>query len=227
MAGRWNALGAAVLAVLPPATLSAAQSRAATPRLMVFYVEAPPAKAASAAKALTDYAAKVRGDADREAPVIDVLSESGRPSRMALVEQWRNLTADGAALQARALQGALAPILQAPIDDRLGDPLVPLNFTTAPTGVFQVLMHIDVMPDGAPTAAKAVTAQKARVLAAPGALAFQAATQTGRPNHFTVHEVWKSRADYEAYAASPAGQELRRRLTPFKGAPFDDRYYGR
>jgi hypothetical protein len=32
---------------------------------------------------------------------------------------------------------------------------------------------------------------------------------------------------YEAYAASPAGQGLRRQFTQYKGAPFDDRFYAR
>ena len=88
-------------------------------------------------------------------------------------------------------------------------------------------MHIDVMPDGADTASKALLAQKTSVMAAPGALAFEAATQVGRPNHFAVHEVWKTRAAYETYAATPAGQDLRRQSDAHKGAPFDDRFYGR
>ena len=145
---------------------------------------------------------------------------------MAVVEQWRNLSPEKAEKRTKALQTQIGPDLQAPIDDRLGDPLTPLDLTTAPTGVFHVLMHIDVVPDGEATAAKVITSQKTSVMAAPGALAFEAATQTGRTNHFEVHEVWKDRAAYEAYAASPAGEDLRRQFTQYKGAPFDDRFYG-
>ena len=155
-----------------------------------------------------------------------VLRESGRPSRMALIVEWRDLSAAEAERRAMALQAALAPDLQAPVDDRLNDPIVPLDFKPAPPGAFHVLMHIDVLPDGAPTARQALIAQKAQVMAAPGALTFQAASQTGLPNHFAVLEAWRSRAAYEDYAASPAGQDLRRRLDRFKGAPFDDRFYG-
>lgn len=225
MASRSKALGGAVLAVLAAATFGLGAATAATPRLMVYYVEAPPAKAAEVAKALDAYASTVRDEEGPDAPVIDVLRESGRPGRMALVEQWRDLSDAKADRRTKALAAHIGPDLQAPIDDRLSDPLVPLDFTTAPTGVFHVLMHIDVVPDGAATAAKALTAQKASVMAAPGALAFEAATQTGRPNHFAVHEVWKTRAAYEAYAASAAGMDLRRQFTPYKGAPFDDRFY--
>jgi quinol monooxygenase YgiN len=219
-------VGAALLAVIAAGALGAAQAVAASPRLMVFYIEAPPAKAAGVAKALDAFASKAREEEGPDAPVIEILRESGRPSRMAVIEQWKNLADDKADRRTKALAAAVGGDLQAPIDDRLGDPLLPLDFTTAPTGVFHVLMHIDVVPDGADTASKALTAQKTSVMAATGALAFEAATQAGRANHFTVHEVWKTRAAYEAYAASPAGTALRQAFTQYKGAPFDDRFYG-
>jgi quinol monooxygenase YgiN len=209
-----------VLAVLA-ASFATTGAAAPEPRLMVFYVEAAPAKAAQALAAL-----QVQATEDRAASAAaEVLRESGRPGRMALVEQWRDLSEADAGRRAKALDARLGPDLQAPVDDRLNDPIVPLGLAPAPAGAFHVLMHIDVIPDGAAAARQALVAQKAQVMAAPGALAFEAASQTGRPNHFAVHEAWRSRAAYEAYATSPAGQDLRRRLTPFKGAPFDDRFY--
>ena len=213
-------LGTLVPAIL--ATALAAGAAAPEPRLAVFYVEAPPAKAAAVLAALQ---AQARDARKAGAAAAEALGESGRSSRMALVVQWRDLSAPEAERRAKALQAALAPQLQAPVDDRLNDPIVPLDLKPAPAGAFHVLMHIDVIPDGAATARQALIAQKAQVLAAPGALAFQAASQTGRSNHFAVHEAWRSRAAYEAYAASAAGQDLRRQFAPFKGAPFDDRYY--
>ena len=189
---------------------------------MVFYVEAPPAKTAAVMAAL-----EVQARADQAAGAsAEALRESGRPGRMALVERWRDLPEAEAGRRAKALEARLGPDLQAPVDDRLNDPIVPLDMKPAPAGVFHMLAHIDVVPDGAEAARQALVAQKALVMIAPGALAFEAASQTGRPNHFAVYETWKSRAAYEAYAASAAGQELRLRLAPFKGAPFDDRFYG-
>jgi quinol monooxygenase YgiN len=223
MVARMKILAGALAAAL---TLGAPLAEAATPRLLVYYVEASPAKAAAVAKALQGYAAKAREKDGADAPQIEVLRELGRPGRMAVIEQWRDLDPAKADQNTKALQAQVGADLQAPIDDRLNDPLSPLDFTTAPTGVFHVLMHIDVVPDGAQTASKALQAQKVSVMAAPGALAFEAATQVGRPNHFAVHEVWKTRADYEAYAASAPGQDLRRQFTQYKGAPFDDRFYG-
>jgi quinol monooxygenase YgiN len=189
---------------------------------MVFYVEASPARAAAALATLRTQARDAR---DTGASAAEALRDSGRPGRMALVEQWRDLSAAEAERRAKALQARLAADLQAPIDDRLSNPIVPLDLKPAPAGAFHVLMHIDVLPDGSATARQALVAQKASVMAAPGALAFDAGSQVGRPNHFAVHEAWKTRAAYEAYAASPAGQDLRRQLDRFKGAPFDDRFY--
>jgi len=214
------------IGVLVPAILAAslaAGAAAPEPRLMVFYVEAPPSRAAAALAALEAEAREARAAG---APAAEALHESGRPGRMAMVVEWRDLNAAEAERRAKALQARLAPDLQAPVDDRLNDPIVPLDFKPAPAAAFHVLMHIDVLPDGAATTRQALMQQRARVMVAPGALAFDAASQVGRPNHFAVHEAWRSRAAYEAYAASPAGQDLRNQLTPFKGAPFDDRFYG-
>jgi quinol monooxygenase YgiN len=212
------------LRVFVLAALAATAGRAAAPepRLMVFYVEAPPATTAAVIAAL-----EIQARADQAAGAsAEALSENGRPGRMALVERWRDLPEAEAARRAKALDARLGADLQAPVDDRLNDPIVPLDLKPASAGAFHVLMHIDVIPDGAATARQALVAQKALVMIAPGALAFEAASQTGRPNHFAVYETWKSRAAYESYAASPAGQNLRLQLTPFKGAPFDDRFYG-
>jgi quinol monooxygenase YgiN len=192
------------------------------PRLVVFYVEAPPARTAAVLAAL-----EVQARSDQAAGAqAEALSESGRPGRMVLVERWRDLPEAEAARRAKMLQTRLGPDLQAPVDDRLNDPVVPLDLKPPPAGAFHVLMHIDVIPDGAAAARQALVAQKSLVMLAPGAVAFEAASQTGRPNHFAVCETWKSRAAYESYAASAAGQDLRRRLDRFKGAPFDDRFYG-
>jgi len=213
-----NAFRLLVLAALAG---GAGHAAAPEPRLLVIYVEATPANAVAALAVLETQA---RADQASGASA-EVLSELGRPNRMALVERWRDLPEAEAGRRAKALDSRLAPDLQAPVDDRLNDPIVQLDLKPA-AGAFHMLTHIDVVPDGAPAAREALTVQRAMVMAAPGALAFQAASQTGRPNHFAVYETWKSRAAYEAYAASAAGQDLRLRLAPFKGAPFDDRFYG-
>jgi quinol monooxygenase YgiN len=86
-------------------------------------------------------------------------------------------------------------------------------------------MHLDVVPAGAAMAAEQLDAHRAVVLGARGGTAFEAATQADRANHFAIHEIWASRAAYEAYLASPASQAFRRQLSTVKGSLFDDRFY--
>ncbi|HUO22643.1 MAG TPA: antibiotic biosynthesis monooxygenase [Caulobacteraceae bacterium] len=88
-----------------------------------------------------------------------------------------------------------------------------------------MIMHVDVITEGAGPTLKALQDHGAAVLNAPGNLGLEMGEQTDRANHFTVHEVWASRKDYEAFAASAAGQLLRKQLMLFRGALFDDRYY--
>ena len=139
---------------------------------------------------------------------------------MAVIERW----GQGAVAPDAVLAGELAARLQAPADRRIHRPNGPLLSSAAP-GAFHMLMHVDVVPPGAALAAGLLEAQRADVLAAPGARGYELATQADRANHFAVHEVWTSRAAYEAYAASAPARELRRQLTTVKGALFDDRFF--
>ncbi len=221
LAPRFAALAGALLATL--GGVSGARAQATDARLVVTYVEGAPALAPSVARTLDDYARRARGAPG--AAYAEVLIETGRPERLAVVELWRK--ADGAAAEqaARGLQQRLGSGLVAPVDNRVGLPLSPPDETPPPAGAFHVLMHIDVVPDGAPTVAKSLQAQKASVLAAPGALRFEVAAQADRGNHFAVYEAWKSRAAYEAYVTTAPARALRDQLTAFKGALFDDRFY--
>ena len=200
-----------------------AQAQAPAPRLVVAYVETPPQKAAATLKRLDAYAAAEAKSAG--GPAVVVLSEIGRPGRMAVLERWNSLAPATGSHADAALQAAVGQTAQTPSDRRPFIPATPFLQGSTPAKAFHVLMHVDVLPEGATTAAAALKAQAASVRAAPGALGFESGTQTDRPNHFAVHEIWASRAAYEAYTASPAGQDLRKKLFPFKGAPFDDRYY--
>ena len=49
--------------------------------------------------------------------------------------------------------------------------------------------------------------------------------QTNRPNHFTVVEIWRSRADYEANSMSAHQRDFRDKLAQMTGALYDERLY--
>ena len=213
-----------ILALAPIALLLAASPAAAQPayRLVVRYVESAAPAAPRLAKTLQAYAAEARKNPWTR---VDVLSEVGRPNRMVVLERWENLDAADDAAVAAKFDALVAGQVSAPSDHRRSDALTLPLFEPTPASAFHVVMHIDVVPEGSATASRALGDQRAAVLAAPGAIAFEAATQSNRPNHFAVHEVWRSRAAYEAYVASEPARNFRRQLIAIKGAPFDDRYY--
>jgi quinol monooxygenase YgiN len=182
------------------------------------YVETPVAGAAAVERSVLAYADGLRKQAS--APSVVVLRELGRAQRIAVIERWPA----GATPNDTALAQALEGKLQAPLDRRLHRPLGALLPASA-SGGFHMLMHVDVVPAGAETANKLLDAHRAAVSAARGAVGYEVAVQSDRPNHFAVHSVWTNRAAYEAYAASAAGQELRKQLAVFKGGLFDDRFF--
>jgi quinol monooxygenase YgiN len=192
------------------------------PRLVVTYVEAPAGAAAALWGSLETYVDRLRHAP--EAPGVELLSEIGKPNRLVVVEHWAPGDPAAAERAGAALDAAVAGKVEAPIDRRLNRPLAALA-AAAPADAFHMVMHVDVTPDGSAQAAQALLAQRTSVLAAKGAIGFDAGVQLDKPNHFAVHEVWASRAAYEAYAASSGGQNIRREAMRFRGAPFDDRFY--
>jgi quinol monooxygenase YgiN len=212
-------------ALIGTATLMArrsARAQAVEPRFVVTYVEASAGGGSALWPSLEAYADRLRRTP--EAPGVELLGEVGRPNRLVLVERWAAGDPAAAERAGAALEAEVAGKTEAPIDRRLNRPLAALA-AAAPTNAFHMVMHVDVTPDGSAQASQALLAQRAAVLAAPGAIGFEAGVQLDRANHFAVHEVWASRAAYEAYAASAGGQAIRREAMRFRGAPFDDRFY--
>jgi quinol monooxygenase YgiN len=197
-----------------------AHSQEAAPGLIVTYVEAPAAKGAALATDLKAYAAQIESAAGK--PKVTVLSEFGRPGRMAVIEQWSDLSSAAYAQSEGMLLGKVQADVLAPIDRRLNHPLAPAQSQAGPTA-FCVLMHVDVSPNDGTT--KILQTQGEAVLAARGALGYEVAVQDKRANHFAVYERWSSRAAYEAYAATGPAVDLRRQLAPLIGSPFDERFY--
>lgn len=199
-----------------------AQSHGAAPGLIVTYVEASPAKGAALAAALKAYAGQIETSAGK--PGVIVLRELGRPTRMAVLEQWPDLTSAAYTESEGELAGRVQTDALAPMDRRVNHPLTPARVQTG-SAEFWVLMHLDVSPDYSAEAAKILVAQAEAVLAAPGALGYEVAAQDKRANHFAVYEVWKSRAAYESYTATAPGVEFRLRFGALIASPFDDRFY--
>ena len=91
-------------------------------------------------------------------------------------------------------------------------------------GVYLV-SHVDVIPPQKDNAIAALRTLGDANRAAGGNVRYDIVQQTNRPNHFTVVEIWRSRADYEANSMSAHQREFRDKLAQMTGALYDERLY--
>ncbi len=88
-----------------------------------------------------------------------------------------------------------------------------------------IVTHIDVTPNFSDGANKAIQKYAADSRKEKGAVSIEGLVQDGRPNHFTIVEVWQSREALEAHSGLAHVREFREALQPMLGAPFDERLH--
>ena len=88
-----------------------------------------------------------------------------------------------------------------------------------------IVTHIDVMPNFSAGANQAIQKYAADSRKDNGAVSVEGLVQDGRPNHFTIVEVWQSREAFEAHSGLAHSSEFRETLHPMLGAPFDERLH--
>lgn len=93
----------------------------------------------------------------------------------------------------------------------------------ADTTMVYVVAHVDVVPSSADTALALLKTYGASCHQVSGAQRFEVLRQVGRPNHFTLVEVWQSEAARQANEESAATRRFRDQLQPLLGSPFDER----
>ena len=88
-----------------------------------------------------------------------------------------------------------------------------------------IMTHIDVMPNFSDDANQAIQKYAADSRKDQGAVSIEGLVQDGRPNHFTIVEVWQSREAFEGHSGLAHSREFRETLHPMLGAPFDERLH--
>lgn len=88
-----------------------------------------------------------------------------------------------------------------------------------------VVSHIDVTPDHSADTAKLLQQFATDSRKDAGSMRFEVMVQDGRPNHFTIVEVWRTREAFEAHSALEHTKRFRESLHPFLGSPFDERLH--
>jgi quinol monooxygenase YgiN len=156
-----------------------------------------------------------------------VLQETARPEKFALIET-APATDDRADQDAAQLSGHLAGLLTAPLDRRahreFGEPAP----APAPgTAALYVITHLDIAPPERAKGERALQRLAEQARHSPGNLRFEVWQQTDRSNHFNLIAAWRSRADFNNFAADAAAREFRTVVASLLGSPYDERFYRR
>lgn len=163
-----------------------------------------------------------------------VLHEIARPNRFVTLEIWKDKTSQQAheqedhaqAVASAKIHDRLKAIEDAPADQRIDAPLyMTPEKSPVPAAAIYVVTHVDVIPPGKNDALAALKAMSIDTSGDPGNIAYQVLVQANRGNHFTILEVWRSHAALDAHAMTEHARSFRRKLTPFAGAIYDDRFY--
>jgi len=193
----------------------------------VTYVEVAPSAAAMATSLFKDVAAASRKEAGNLR--YEVLAQIDRPNQFAILEAWgdaKAFEAHGAAATMTKFRAALKPLQIGPYDERpsLGLAVGPVQ-ATGSRGAIYVLTHVDVAGGQKDQGVAILDKLAAGSRKEPGSERFEAWQQGNRANHFTVNEIWKDQAAYEAHIMSASTRDYREKIGPMLGALHDDRLY--
>jgi quinol monooxygenase YgiN len=193
---------------------------------VVSYIEVVPGKTDEARRLLRDYAAEARRAAG--AVAIDVLKRDFYRHQFALLEQWQSQKSRDdhqSTPAAQRFRAALAGLESAGVDERILGPLLVAPPVPAAASAITVITHIDVIPPALDQAKARIKRLVDETRHRTGNLRFDVLVQTDRPNHMTLIEGWKSRADKDAESAAAETISFRKDLLQMSGSPYDERIY--
>jgi len=88
-----------------------------------------------------------------------------------------------------------------------------------------IVTHVDAEPNFTKDAMQLLENFAADSRKDSGAERIEILQENGRPNHFTVVEVWNSQHAYETHLALSHTKQFRAKLLPMLGSPFDERLH--
>ncbi len=205
----WSLIGAAAMGFLFASSLRADNVR----NFSVTFVEAQSSSAVATALK-SDARACLSSHVCDEAAA---LQELGR-DRFVLYESYD--------ASARPQQPAL-PVgaLLAPPDTRQLLEIWTSTASRMPPHALWVVTHVDAMPDHAAEVAIMLKQLGEANARGAGHLRTIVGLQLDHPNHFTLIEVWTTRATFEMHEAAKPTRDFRTKLAPMIGALYDSRLY--
>ena len=200
------------------------------PQYVVIYVEFKPTDTKAGGRVLDELAS--HSLASVGVIRFDVLQQVDRRNFFALFEIWSSAQTFAAFESSPATQAIftrLAPLLEAPLDERDGNLLAgtvnPRSGHAESRQIF-VITHVDIDPQFVPEPAVPVLDTFVMDSASdPGVQTFALLSQAGTTNHFQLIEVFANRQAFNAHVSAQHTLDFRNDIQPFIGAPYDERLY--
>lgn len=207
-----------------------AAAQAAEQAYVVTYIEVAPSAKDQSADLLRRLAKVSRKDAGSVR--FEILQRIGHPGQFAILELWddkKAADAHGATAHTQLFREKLKPLLRAPYDERPHTALSVGSPATAGAGtakgVIYAVTHVDIVPKLKDDGVAAVKQLSEAGRQGQGNLRFESLTQTSRPNHMTVVEIWKDQKAIDAHGTAGHTKQFREKLLPMSGSLYDERFY--
>jgi len=196
---------------------------------VIVYVEFKPADTKAGSEVLQRLAAAA--DDSSGVASFDVLQQIDRPNFFALSETWSSAQSFANFQSSSATQAILTqltPLLEAPLDQRLGNLLTgtvnPRNQHAQARQIF-VITHVDVDPQFVGQVLPLLDTFVSDSLHDAGVQSFGLLSQTPTPNHFQLVETFANVKAFDAHVSAQHSVDFRTNTAPFLGAPYDERLY--
>jgi quinol monooxygenase YgiN len=214
------------MVLTPIVSLQIAQAQDAAV-YVVNYIDVAPANRGAAVNLLRQLAAASRKDEGNSR--FEILQRTAPANQFAVVSTWKDqkaYDAHVAAAHTKEFREKIKQLLISAIDDRThtGMEIAGDGAKSAP-GAIYVVTHVDVPPpkkDDCIAALKTLVADSRKE---GNSVRFEVFQQGSRPNHFSVVEIWKNQAAYDAHITAAHTKKFRDQLTPMTGALYDERLY--
>ena len=204
---------------------SSAWAQPAQQQYVVIYVEFKPSDTKAGSRVLADLASHGLNSAGFIR--FDVLQQVDRPNFFALFEIWTSAQTYAAyknSSTTQAILTQLAPLLEAPLDERDGNLLEgtvnPRSRHAVSRQIF-VITHVDVDPQFVGQALPVLDTFVSDSASDSGVQTFALLSQSPTPNHFQLIEVFANGQAFDAHVSAQHTLDFRNDLQPFIGAPYD------
>lgn len=213
-----------IVTVIACASPSALNAQGDSTLYIVSYVEAAPASQGQVAMMLRQLA-----DASRtESPVrYEVLQGTTESNQFVILEIWKDqhaLDTHAGAAHTRRFREQVAPLLLAPIDERLCVATMVAPLREGRSTVY-VVTHIDVPGTSRDAALRFMQPFAEQTRKDPGNVRYDVVHQKERTNHFTVVEAWADQKSGDDHQIAPHTRTFRTGINPLLGALYDQRWY--